>query len=307
MATSQRSDSGFGGSDHRHAVLALAALAMILVVSVAWWMAALWPLPSETPDWVVRARAACFGRTESGLPNSGGWILLLGTPPTMLAALAIMAGDALRSGLGLLMRWRGGRWAAAATVLTLVMLAGAAVVRVAEAAGPGKGEALLPSGGPAPVLTRLDTPAEPLDLVDQSGAAVHLEQFRGRPLLVTFAYGKCETVCPLVVHSALAAQAEAVGARPAVVVVTLDPWRDTPARLPHIAQMWKLGEDAHLVGGGVEEVEAAIDRWGFARSRDLKTGEISHPSLVYVVDADGRLVYVVNGYTEIIGEALRRL
>jgi cytochrome oxidase Cu insertion factor (SCO1/SenC/PrrC family) len=109
------------------------------------------------------------------------------------------------------------------------------------------------------------------------------------------------------VHSALAAREAAEGPRPAVVVVTLDPWRDTPARLPHVAQMWKLGEDAHVLSGTVDEVEATIDRWGFARSRDLTTGEITHPTLVYVVDGDGRLVYVVNGYTEIIGEALRRL
>jgi cytochrome oxidase Cu insertion factor (SCO1/SenC/PrrC family) len=299
-------DARLTGADRRHALLALGALVMILVVSVAWWMAALWPLPAETPDWVVRARAACFGRTDSGLPNSGGWILLLGTPPTMLVALGIMAGDALRAGLGLVLRHPGGRRVAGAMVLVLLVLAGAAAVRVAEAAGP-RGEALLPSGGPVPVLTRIDAPAEPLGLVDQHGTRVDLERFRGRPLLVTFAYGKCETVCPLVVHSALAARDAAEGTRPAVVVVTLDPWRDTPTRLPHIAKMWKLGEDDHVVSGDVEEVEAAIDRWGYARSRDLTTGEIAHPSLVYVVGEDGRLVYVVAGYTEIIGEALRRL
>jgi cytochrome oxidase Cu insertion factor (SCO1/SenC/PrrC family) len=306
MTATYSPDAGTGGSDRRHAVLALAALALIILISVAWWVAALWPLPAETPDWVVRARAACFGRTESGLPNSGGWILLLGTPPSMLAALGIMAGDALRAGIRLFLRGSGGRWVAAATAVVLVALAGAAAVRVAEAAGP-RGEILLPSGGPAPVLTRLGTPAEPLGLVDQHGATIQIEQFRGRPLLVTFAYGKCETVCPLVVHSALAAREAAEGPRPALVVVTLDPWRDTPARLPHIAGMWKMPEDTHVVSGGVDAVEGVIDGWGFARARDLTTGEIAHPTLVYVVDADGRLAYVVNGYTEIIGEALRRL
>lgn len=274
------------------AVAALVALAAILLISVGWWAAALWPLPETTPDWVTRARAACFGRTESGLPNAGGWILLLGTPPAMLAALAIMAGGALREGLRLLLGARAGRGVALGTALMLVLLLGAAAARVAEAAGGA--EQRLPSGGPPPELVRLDDPAPPLGLTDQHGDVVSLERFRGRPVLVTFAYGKCATVCPLVVHSAL-------------VVVTLDPWRDTPARLPHVAQMWKLEGDAHVVGGGVEEVEHVIDGWGFARVRDAATGEISHPSLVYVVGATGRLEYVVQGYTELIQHALERL
>jgi protein SCO1 len=289
-----------------HALGALLALALIILVSVGWWVAALWPLPETTPDWVVRARAACFGRTESGLPNSGGWIMLIGTPPTMIAALRIMTGDALRAGMRLLFVRRSGQALAVTTVLTLTVLLGAAAVRVADAAGVGQAAELLPSGGPMPEFVRIDEPAAPLGLVDQHGQRVELEQFRGRPLLVTFAYGRCETVCPLVVHSSLAAQA-ASEPRPAVVVVSLDPWRDVPSRLRHIAEMWKLGADAFVLSGPVQVVEPKIDAWGFGRVRDESTGEIAHPTLVYVVDEDGRLVYVVNGYTEFIIEALRRL
>jgi cytochrome oxidase Cu insertion factor (SCO1/SenC/PrrC family) len=294
-------------TERPQAAAVLVALAVILLISVGWWAAALWPLPQDTPDWVVRARAACFGRTESGLPNAGGWILLIGTPPTMIAALAIMAGDTLRQGLRLLLGGRAGRAVALGSAVALVLLLGAAAARVAEASGGARAEARLPSGGPAPELVRLDEPAPPLGLVDQHGEVITLDRFRGRPVLVTFAYGKCATVCPLVVHSALQARATAAGPRPAVVVVTLDPWRDTPARLPHVARAWKLDADAHVLGGSVEEVERVIDGWGFARVRDPATGEISHPSLVYVIGAAGRLDYVVQGYTEMIEHALERL
>jgi hypothetical protein len=36
-------------------------------------------------------------------------------------------------------------------------------------------------------------------------------------------------------------------------------------------------------------VEAALDAWDVPRTRDLATGEVTHPSLVYVIDAAGRI------------------
>lgn len=46
---------------------------------------------------------------------------------------------------------------------------------------------------------------------------------------------------------------------PVMIVLTLDPWRDTPARLPALASAWGLGPDAYLLSGEVVEVEAALD------------------------------------------------
>jgi cytochrome oxidase Cu insertion factor (SCO1/SenC/PrrC family) len=52
-------------------------------------------------------------------------------------------------------------------------------------------------------------------------------------------------------------------------------------------------------------VEATLDAWGVSRSRDLSTGEIAHPSLVYVIDPAGRLAYAVTGNEAQIVRALR--
>jgi cytochrome oxidase Cu insertion factor (SCO1/SenC/PrrC family) len=87
---------------------------------------------------------------------------------------------------------------------------------------------------------------------------------------------------------------------PAVVVVTLDPWRDTPSRLPHLAEQWGLGSDAFVLSGAVEDVERVLDAWNVARERDLRTGDISHPALVYVVDRKGRIAYAANGDPELV-------
>jgi len=91
------------------------------------------------------------------------------------------------------------------------------------------------------------------------------------------------------------------------VVITLDPWRDTPARLPHLARQWGLEGVGHVLGGSVEQVEAALDGWSVARRRDPRTGEITHPALVFLVDAGGRIAYASNGSPEAIAELARRM
>jgi protein SCO1/2 len=130
---------------------------------------------------------------------------------------------------------------------------------------------------------------------------------RGRPVLVTFAYAHCTTVCPLVVHEVVRARAQLADRRPYIVVITLDPWRDTPSRLSAIAQQWELPEDASVVSGAVPDVQAALDRWGVARTRDTRTGEITHPQVVYVIDRNGRIAFSTTGDAETIAKLVRSL
>lgn len=72
-----------------------------------------------------------------------------------------------------------------------------------------------------------------LDLTDHNGQARHLEDFRGKAVVLLFGYTACPDVCPTTlakfagVMNALGPQAERVQ----VLFVTLDPERDTEARL----------------------------------------------------------------------------
>lgn len=286
----------------REEVLALVALVFLLLVTVAWWALALWPVPADAPAWLQTARAVCFGAHEDGLPNAGGWILLVGEPLGMLAALLIVWRDATLGAVRRLVRGTGGRLVAALAVLALGAGLGAAALRVHSA------RAAIPIATPADAPpVRLDRPAPALALVDQRGEILSLASLRGRPVLVAFAFAHCETVCPLLVRDALEVQRRRGDAAPAVVVVTLDPWRDVPSRLPHLARAWGMGPDTYLLSGSVPEVEHTLDGWDVPRGRDTRTGEVIHPPLVYVVDADGRLAYATDGTTRQLEEALSRL
>lgn len=87
-------------------------------------------------------------------------------------------------------------------------------------------------------------------LRNQDGQAIHLSQFKGKALLITFIYTRCPlpNFCPLVtrnfaqVNRDLAADA-AVGARTQLLSVSFDPEHDTPARLRAYGATY-IGSDA---------------------------------------------------------------
>ncbi|HUE95317.1 MAG TPA: SCO family protein, partial [Longimicrobiaceae bacterium] len=259
-------------------------------------------------DWVVRARVACFGTTGQGLPDTGGWLMLTGAPFSMMIALVVITHDDLLHGLKRLWRSRAGRFVLAAFVALILLAGHLAGVRVTALYGLGEdpGAAALAAGS-NDGLVALNQPAPRLELPAHAGAVVRLTDLQGRPVILTFAYGKCETICPLVVHDAMQARAATRDRGTVLLVVTLDPWRDSPTRLPHIASSWGLGEDAHLLGGSVDEVNAALDAWKVERVRDPRTGEIGHTGFHYVIGRDGHIGYLVAGGADRVAEAVRRV
>jgi cytochrome oxidase Cu insertion factor (SCO1/SenC/PrrC family) len=281
---------------------ALTALVAIVLITVAWWALALWPAAAGTPDWIHSVRSVCFGTRPDGLPDGGGWLLLVGQPVSMLGFLLIVWGERVSAALRSLARIRFARLVLVAAAIALLACAGVASARVitarAQAAAP-----IFEPGEEASVVRRHE-PAPPLRLVNQSGVRVSLSGFDGRPVILTFAFGHCETVCPAVVRQVLGVQEQLSDLAPVVLVVTLDPWRDTPGRLAHIARSWELGPDAHILGGSVAEVEAALDRWQVPRSRDASNGDIIHPPLVYLIDATGRVAWSVTGPADTLRDLL---
>ena len=333
---------------------AMVALAGLLAVTVAWWALALWPVEGVPPGWLERARAVCFNAGPSGLPDTSGWLLLVGQPIGMLAVLMVIAGDAVRAALRRAFASPAGLLGIAVAAGVLVGGVVLAVVRVVDA--PRDAEWLEAAAARVPAsYPRLDRPLpEVAGLVDHRGEEFDWERVAGRPALLTFGFGHCTTVCPMTVMAAREVQDRfrAEGREMALVVITLDPWRDTPARLPALARQFHLvgggdggdgrgggsggdggdwgvgrrhgeglegggdegesggegegGIDAYLVSGSVEAVNAALDALQVGRERVKDTGDIVHPALVYVVDANGTMIYAASGHADLIEELARR-
>jgi protein SCO1/2 len=286
---------------------AVAALGAWLVITVGWWALALWPMPADTPDWLSRARAVCFNTTETGLPDASGWLLLIGQPLGMLGVMLVGWSREVKSTISGLAAGRSGRVVLAAVSLVVAGGLLAAGARVAEARSTAIVRIPVDAAHPDEQPRAHETPPA-FSLIDETGRTVGLDDFRGRPVLLTFAFGHCETVCPLVVMNAKLVRSRMPAAeRPILLVITLDPWRDTPGRLPSLAKAWELGPDAHALSGSVDEVNAVLDAWDVQRTRQPGTGDIIHAPVVYIIDADGRVAFASTGEIESLTGLVDRL
>lgn len=283
---------------------AAAALAAIVAITASWWALALWPVGADAPGWLLRTREVCFGSTADTLPTPAGWLLLVSQPVSMVMLLVTVWGEELRDGLAMAASRAAGQLVLGTGLALVVAGLGAVGVRVRAANTEPFAAGTVDV---AARLTRVNDAAPAVSLTDQSGREISLASFRGQPVIVTFAFAHCETVCPMIVADVLAARHRIAGDPPPLLVITLDPWRDMPSRLASIAASWRLDGNAHVLSGPREAVERTLNAWRVPRVRNQKTGDISHPSIVYVVDAEGRIAYVVSGGVDAIAAAIRGL
>jgi cytochrome oxidase Cu insertion factor (SCO1/SenC/PrrC family) len=281
--------------------LALVALATIVAITAAWWALALWPASATLPEWLSRTRAACFGAEPGSLPDAGGWVLLVGEPLGMAGVLIAIWGRELASDLERLRAHP--RLRLLGTGLSIAVIVALAVfgVRVARAYASGRPSAATEPG----VLTRPRVGVPSIPLVDQSGRRVLLTDFHGQSVLLTFAFGHCTTVCPTLVTDLIAARRAAHRGDVRLIVVTLDPWRDTPDRLPSLAAHWDLAPGDRVLSGSVADIDAVLAALGIGRARNETSGGIEHGATVMLVER-GRVSWRLDGWWGRIGDLLSR-
>lgn len=131
-----------------------------------------------------------------------------------------------------------------------------------------------------------------LALEDQDGQPFRLEQLRGHPVLLTFFYASCTTMCPMIISDARAVEAavpEAERAGLRVVVVTIDPAHDTAARLHETATERGLPLDRWtLVRGSDADVRTLASTLGM-NYRPTPDG-FAHNAILTVLDGGGAVV-----------------
>jgi protein SCO1/2 len=131
--------------------------------------------------------------------------------------------------------------------------------------------------------------------LDGPKGPVALHDFAGRLVLLQFGYTYCPDICPTsltILAQALGALTPAELARVQALFVSVDPERDTVARLVEYAAFFHPGI-LGLTGKPVQLAEIA-GRYGavFSRQDNVSSGGyvIDHTALTYLIDAQGRLV-----------------
>ena len=138
-----------------------------------------------------------------------------------------------------------------------------------------------------------------IPLTDQTGRTVKLEDWRGKPVIVSMFYRSCQFVCPRIVESVKRTEENLGAQRIPVLMVSFDPARDDVAALAEMAtehgldqKLWTL---ARAEARNVRKLAAALN----IQYRELPSGEFNHTSVLILLDREGRKV----GQTGVLGEA----
>ena len=132
-----------------------------------------------------------------------------------------------------------------------------------------------------------------LPLTNAQGKTNDWSQLRGKPRVVAMFYTSCPYMCPLIVEGGKAVERAlpaADRAKVGVVLISLDPKHDTPAKLRAMAAerhvdptQWTLAAPAP---DDVRKVAGVLG----VRYRELADGNFNHTSALVLLDADGRIV-----------------
>ena len=133
----------------------------------------------------------------------------------------------------------------------------------------------------------------PVQLVDQDGRRFAWASRRGTVQVVAMFYTSCQYICPLIVDSGKGVEKAldpAARARLGILLISMDPKRDTPAALMSIVRKRKLDTARWtLASPPAEDVRTVAGVLG-VRYRALADGEFNHTSALVLLDAEGRIL-----------------
>jgi protein SCO1/2 len=133
--------------------------------------------------------------------------------------------------------------------------------------------------------------APEFSLQGSDGHQLDLNRYRGKVILLAFGYSSCTAVCPITLNT-FAQTVHKLGPAASgvqVVYVTVDPERDTPARLKKFLGAF----DPTFVGGtGTEKQLEGVRKDYGVSAKKLPYGSdysYDHSSFTYLLDRNGRI------------------
>lgn len=242
-------------------------------------------------DFVRDFRLWCF----PGDPRSGGvsWmaVSVMLFEPVFIVGVAALLTRRKFSQLWQLSIWRQ-HWRAAVTAAALIAIAVGGLVYYARV-DAARGLILPPFPGES-IRVRLALPTIPL--IDQKGETFHLQDLRGRVVLLTGVYAACTTACPEIFKEVkvLMDELPAVERKDvSVVALSLSPEYETTELMDAMtqAQGFTHPEFRYVNGRDPKVMYDLLTQLQFSAVRDPETGIINHANLIMIVDRQNQIAY----------------
>lgn len=171
-----------------------------------------------------------------------------------------------------------------AIVLSIAVAAGAFVALRVSTPEQTRAALVFPEPAPVPAFA----------LVDHEGAPADGSVFEGRWNLVFFGFTHCPDVCPTTLQVLATAQGalrdRGLSPLPRIVLVSVDPERDTPEVLGRYVA--HFGSGSLGLTGELTEIRALTDGLGIFFEKRAGEGDnygVDHSAAVLVIDPQGRL------------------
>jgi len=184
-------------------------------------------------------------------------------------------------------------------VLVIALVALVAALMLLPRPGPGAGPV-------AATLLDAPRPLPDVALTDADGAPFRLDDLAGRHTLVFFGFTNCPDICPItlsVIADAIAAlRTEGPGREPAVLFVSVDPKRDSPARIRAYVDAF----DPAFIGATADEAALAplLEALAVSVHKQVlgeETYNVVHNGTIYVLDDEARWIGLFGGSTHEAG------
>lgn len=151
-----------------------------------------------------------------------------------------------------------------------------------------------PTAKPASRLAVIQA-APDFKLTTQDDKTLSLADLKGKVVLISFVFTTCNGSCPATTSRLVAIQTELARrgrlkeGQVQFVSITLDPARDTPAKMKDYLKLF----DADPVNwtcltGSVADVGKTLKAWDMW-AKPAANGQLDHPSRIYLVDQQGRI------------------
>jgi len=140
---------------------------------------------------------------------------------------------------------------------------------------------------PGDSVYQLDVP-----LTDQNGVTQRFPALRGKVRIISMFYANCPYVCPMIINTIKQTEnalTEAQRAQTGVLLISLDPERDTPEELKKVETTRHLDGSRWMLvrtpAGDVRKLAALLG----IQYRALENRDFNHSTAIILLDADGRI------------------
>ena len=146
--------------------------------------------------------------------------------------------------------------------------------------------------------------------INQDGQEVSLKSFIGKPVVLTMFFANCTYACPLLVNDVQRMESSLSANNRnnyRFILVSIDPERDTPAKLKIYAKEHGLDLSRWtLLTGKSEDVMELAVLTGFKYKKDEK-GNYSHSNIITLLNEKGEIAHQKVGINQDIAETVNQL